>query len=76
MLHGIINEQEYCRDVRDGISKKKTNIFHMFSYNSIASGAIIIGYIVSADNNPMDLRYRCCKLTFYNIFPNAYTTKI
>ena len=41
MLHGIINEQEYCRNVRDGISEK-TNIFHMFSYNSIASGAIIM----------------------------------
>ena len=75
MLHGIINEQEYCLDVRDGISEKM-NIFHMLTYKSKASSAIIIRIIVIANNKPMYLRYRCCKLTFYNIFPNAYTTKI
>ena len=38
MLHGIINGQEHQLDVRDDISGKM-NIFHMFSYKYLASGA-------------------------------------
>ena len=60
MLHGIINEQGNYLDVRDGISEKNT-IFHMFSYKSLASGALILGVIVIADMKPMDLCYRCYK---------------
>ena len=42
MLHGIINEQGNCLDVRDDISGKM-NIFHIFSYEFLASGALILG---------------------------------
>ena len=57
MLHGVINEQGNCLEVRDDISGEKT-IFHMFSYKSPASGTFILGIIVIADYNPMDLCYR------------------
>ena len=33
--------------------------FHMFSYKSLASGAIVLVIIVIADNKPMELCYRC-----------------
>ena len=59
MLHGIINEQGNCLNVRDYISEKK-NIFHMFSNKYVVSGALILDIIVRADNN-MDVCYRCYK---------------
>ena len=60
MLHGIINEQENCLDVRDDIQKNTFfDIFQMFSYCSLPSGALILGIIVIATNKPMDLCYRC-----------------
>ena len=40
MLHNIIYEQGNCLDVRDDISDKKL-LFRMFSYQSLASGALI-----------------------------------
>ena len=33
----------------------------MFSYKSLAAGALILGIIVIADIKPMDLCYRCYK---------------
>ena len=57
MLQGITYEQGNCLDERDDISEKY--IFHMFSYKYLASGALIWGIIVIADNKPMDLCYRC-----------------
>ena len=59
MLHGIINEEGKCLDVRDAISE--ITIYHMFSYKSLASGAFILGIIVIADDKSMDLCYRCYK---------------
>ena len=56
MLHGIINEQGNCLDVRDGISEINT-IFHMFSCKSLASGALILGVIGIADTSPIELCY-------------------
>ena len=56
----IINEKGSCLEVRDDISEKNT-IFHMFSYNSPASVALILGIAVFADNKHMDLRYTCYK---------------
>ena len=44
MLHGIINEQVHWLDVRDDISEKM-DIFRMFSYKSLASGAFVLGII-------------------------------
>ena len=38
MLHGIIDEQGHYLDVRDDISVQM-NIFCMFSYKNLASGA-------------------------------------
>ena len=67
MLHDIINEQGTSIDVRDDILEKKMNIFHMFSYKSLASGALIIEIIVIADNKPMEVCYRCYKSTFSHI---------
>ena len=57
MLHGIKNEQGNCLDVRDDISENDIifDIFHMFSYKSIASVAIILGIIVIAINMPNGL---------------------
>ena len=54
MLHGIINEQGKFLDIRDNISEKKY-YFLMFSYKSLASGALIVGIIAIAYNKPMDL---------------------
>ena len=56
MLHGIINEQGNCLDVRDDISEKK-NIFHMFPI-IFSLSAIILGIIDIADNKPINLCYR------------------
>ena len=60
MLHDIINEQGNCLDVRDDISEKILflTFSHVF-YNSLASGALILGIIVIATNKPMNLCYRC-----------------
>ena len=60
MLHCIINEQGNCLKVRYDISEKNT-IFHMFSYKSLASGALILGITVIANNKPVELCYRCHK---------------
>ena len=60
MLHGIINEQGNCLDVRDDISYKNEH-FRMFSSKSLASGALIFGIVVIADNKLMDLCYRYYK---------------
>ena len=38
MLHGMINEQGQCPDVGDDFSET-INVFRMFSYKSLASGA-------------------------------------
>ena len=38
---------------------QKNTIFHMFSYSSLASGALVLVIIVIADNKPMELCYRC-----------------
>ena len=46
MLHGMIHKQEICLSVRDAIS----DFFYMFSSNSLATGALILGIIVIADN--------------------------
>ena len=56
------NEQGNCLDVRDDISEKTTtifDIFHMFSYKSLASGALILRITVISTKKPMDLCYRC-----------------
>ena len=39
----------------------KKTIFHMFSYLSLASGALVLVIIVIADtcNKPIELCYRC-----------------
>ena len=55
MLHGIINEQGNCLDVRADISEKRNNIFHMFTYKSLASRILIVGILVIADKKPMAL---------------------
>ena len=50
----------------------------MFSYQSLASGALVLVITVIADNKSMELCYRCYTVynLFYHIFPNAYNTKI
>ena len=53
MLHGIINEQGNCLDVRDDISEK--NYFHIFSNKSLASGALILGIIAIAHGNVLEI---------------------
>ena len=53
MLHGIINEQEICLDIRGDISDKK----HIFSYKSLTSGALIFIIIGIADKKPMFFTY-------------------
>ena len=62
-------------EVRDDISEKKT-IFHMFSFKSLASGALVLVISVIVENKPMELCYRCYIQSFYHIFPNAYNIKI
>ena len=42
MLHGIINKQGL--GVRDKV-QKKMNIFRIFSYKSLASGAKVLGIL-------------------------------
>ena len=41
MLHGMINEQGHCLDVRDDISEKN-EYFYMFSSKLLVTGAFII----------------------------------
>ena len=48
MLHGMINEQGHCLDVREDISERKW-IFYMFSSKSLVSGALILETIFIAD---------------------------
>ena len=50
--------KEIVLELRDDISEKNT-IFHMFSYLTLASGALFPVIIVIADNKPMELCYRC-----------------
>ena len=50
--------KEIVLEVRDDISEKNT-IFHMFSYLSLASGALVLVNTVIADTKPMELCYRC-----------------
>ena len=38
---------------------QKNTIFHMFSYQSLASGALVLVITVIADNKPMELSYLC-----------------
>ena len=49
--------KEIVLEVRDDISKN--TIFHMFSYLTLASGALFLVIIVIADIKPMELCYRC-----------------
>ena len=48
MLHGMIDEQGHCFDVRNDISEK-LNIFYMFSCKSLVSVAFILEIIFIAD---------------------------
>ena len=64
MLPGIINEKGNCLDVRDDISER--NEIRQ-TYESLASGAFILGIVVIVDSKPMNLCYRC----YDNIF-NTY----
>ena len=61
MLPGIINEKGNCLDVRDDISEINA-IRH--TYESLASGAFILGIVVIVVTKPMNLCYRC----YNNIF--------
>ena len=62
-------------EVRDDISEKNT-IFHMFSYKSLASGAIVLVLqsllLTSSWNCVTDVIYNL----FYHIYPDAYNIKI
>ena len=58
MLHGIMNEQGNCLGSKRLYFRKNT-IFHMFSYLTLASGALFPVIIVIADNKPMELCVRC-----------------
>ena len=49
--------KEIVLEVRDDISEKY--YFHMYSYYSLASGALVLVITVIADNKPMKLYYRC-----------------
>ena len=55
---------------------QKNTIFHMFSYLTLASGALFLVIIVIADNKSMELCYRCYIYFFYHVFPNAYNIKM
>ena len=70
MLHGIIIEQGFCLHVRDHISIIKY-YFHIFSYKSLATGALILWIIVIADNKPMTCVIDVI-IYIHHIFPNAY----
>ena len=54
MLHGIIQEQGNCLDVRDDTSERNDYFSHV-SYKSLASGALILEIIVIDDNKPVDV---------------------
>ena len=56
--------------------KEKMIIFRMFSNKSVESGAFILIIIAIAYNKPMDLCYRCYKLTFITYFLMRINTKI
>ena len=72
VLHGIMNEQGNCLDVRDNISEKY--YFHMFSYKSLASGALSLVIIVIADNKPMNFTDVISNLFIkYLLMPIMYT---
>ena len=64
MLPGIINEKGNRLDVRDDISEKDA-IRH--TYESLASGAFILGIVVIVDSKPMKLFYR-----YYNNIFDTY----
>ena len=53
---------------------EKNALCYIFSYNSSASGALILEIVVIVDNKLM--RYICYKRYFYHIFPNSFNTKI
>ena len=38
---------------------QKSTVFHMFSYKSLAFGALVLVITVIADNKPMELCYLC-----------------
>ena len=38
---------------------KKNTVFHMFSYLSLASGALVLVITIIADNKLMELCYLC-----------------
>ena len=38
---------------------QKNTVFHMLSYLSLASGALVLVITVNADNKPMELCYLC-----------------
>ena len=38
---------------------QKNTVFHMFSYQSLASGAIVLVITVIADKKPLELCYLC-----------------
>ena len=57
MLHGIMSGQGNCLGSKRYF--RKNTIFHMFSYLTLASGALFLVIIVIADNKPMELCYRC-----------------
>ena len=77
MLHGI-NKQGNSLDVKNYniIISEEMNIFHTFTYKSLATGTLIIKIIVIADNKPINLCYRFYILTSYHIFTNAYNVNI
>ena len=50
--------KEIVLKVRDDISEKIL-FLHMFSYLTLASGALFLVIKVIADNKPMELSYRC-----------------
>ena len=43
---------------------QKNTVFHMFSYKSLASGALVLVITVIADNKPLELCYLCYYITF------------
>ena len=43
------------------------NIFHIFFYKSLASGALILEIMIIADNKPMDFCYVCYFFTYFLI---------
>ena len=71
MLYGKLNEQGNHLDVRDGISE--ITILHIFTYKSLASGALILGIIVIADC-PWTCVSDVLNNTFITYFLYAYNT--